>query len=199
MRYLLCLLAISFSGLVFATDTDSKAVFKCADAEGKVSYQKKSCNNLKSAAELNVTTGGYKYLSAERQKQEDELEANMTKEQRAKAERLRKELEKKHFLEQSAEQAQKNQQYLKSKKDNFSPYALPPYQGKRYQDIVANFLTRLAEIERFRRIAAAKVLTSGQCAQIEAADLVSNSSINNLRFQVDCRNGKRIKMKEQDL
>ena len=148
---------------------------------------------------MNVNTGGYRYLAVEQQRIDDEHEANLTEEEKLKLEKSRKELEKMRLLAECAEQAQKNQEYLSSKKDNFSPYAIPPYQGKRYEDIVANFLPRLAEIERYRRTAAAKVLASGQCVRIEAVDLVPTSALNNLRFIVDCRNGKRIKVKEQEL
>ena len=154
MRILLCLLAISLSGLALAVD--DKPVYKCADAEGNVKYQKTKCKNIESAAELNVNTGGYRYLAVEQQRIDDEHEANLTEEEKLKLEKSRKELEKMRLLAECAEQAQKNQEYLSSKKDNFSPYAIPPYQGKRYEDIVANFLPRLAEIERYRRAAAAK-------------------------------------------
>lgn len=199
MRFFLFLLGLSCSFSVSAAKDGPATVYKCADAEGNVSYQKQPCRNLKSAAELNVTTGSSKHIVDEHQQVVDEYYANMTEAQRREAEKLRAQSERKRLLDQSAEQAQKNQEYLKNNKQAFSPYAIPPYQGKRYADIVENFLKRLTEIEHYRKTAAIKVLASGQCKRVEAADLVPKSSLEKLKFQVDCRNGKRIRLNEQEL
>jgi hypothetical protein len=184
---------------VFYTSMASAAFYKCTDDVGTVSYQKTQCQNLKNAAQMNMTTGGYKYLAEEQKKIVDKHQATLTAEQRREEKQLRKQQKRQRLLDLSDEQAQKNQYYLRNNKASFSPYAIPPYQGKKYADIVANFLPRLHEIERYRKIAAISVLDSGQCQRVEVVELVPTSRIENLKFTVDCRNGKRIKFTERDL
>ena len=67
MRFFLFLIGLSCSCFVSAAENSSATVFRCVDAEGNLSYQKQSCKSLRSAAELNVTAGGSKYIVDEHQ------------------------------------------------------------------------------------------------------------------------------------
>jgi hypothetical protein len=199
MRLFLFLWGICCTSLVFAASSESATVYKCADDEGNIAYQKSPCQHLDSAAEVNLKSGSHKVVVDEIQNQIDEDEENLSEQQKQALEKLRKQAEENRLIELSAEQAQKNQEYLKSNIGSFSPYALPPYQGKSYAGIVRNYLARLPEIERYRRVAASNVLLSGQCRRVEAAEMDRFSKLDNLNFIIDCRNGKRVKLNEKAL
>lgn len=192
-------LLIVLLGVIFSINAATAAVYRCADENGKIAYQNSPYQNLDAAAELNVTTGRHRDITAEIKQQEAQDEALMSEEQKREAEKLRIENEKTRLKAAGAEQSQINQEYLKNNKEKFSPYAFPPYQGKRYKDLIASYLERLPEIERMRRIAASQVLESGDCQRVEASDLNVYSHISLLRFIIDCRNGKRISFSEKEL
>jgi hypothetical protein len=80
------------------------------------------------------------------------------------------------------------------------PSGLSPYTMKGYPKTVAKYKTRLKEIESFRRRAAELILDSGKCAFIEYVELSdTKSSLNNMTFFADCRNGQRVYLNEKDI
>ena len=193
MRFCILLCGVIYSCFAWA------GVYRCADQNGKIAYQKTPCVNLEEAIELNVNTGGHKLLDKEEQAKLSSQIAELTEKQRIELAKQQKQQAKEKLLEESAKEAQKNQAFIKYNKLRFSPYAIPPYTGKRFSSLADSFEERLPEIEQYRRIAAEKVLKSDQCRRIEASDLDPLSPLKKLRFWVECSNGKRIKFSEQDL
>lgn len=79
------------------------------------------------------------------------------------------------------------------------PYGLSPYTMKGYPKTVRKYKTRLKEVEEFRRRTAEMVLDSGKCKFIEYVELSTKSSLNDLIFYADCRNGQRVFLNERDI
>ena len=65
---------------------------------------------------------------------------------------------------------------LKNNPDKFSAYAIPPYTPGKLSALVKAHQSRLADIERLRRLAAAKALATDNCIRVESVELHSKSS-----------------------
>lgn len=83
--------------------------------------------------------------------------------------------------------------------DRIQPYALLPYTEQSYPKTVREFRSRLPEIEAYRRKIAEIALDSNKCDKVEMSELSTESSIRNLKFWVDCSNGQRIYLTEQEI
>ena len=79
------------------------------------------------------------------------------------------------------------------------PAAITKYTPQYYPKTVKKFGPRLEEIEKFKKEAALKALKSGKCDYVELVELSTKSTLDNLIFWVDCRNGHRIYLSEDDL
>lgn len=79
------------------------------------------------------------------------------------------------------------------------PYAIDKYTPDQYPKTTAKYRSRLAEIERFRRTAAERVIDSGKCDYVENVQLSDESSLRSLKFFIDCANSNRIYLTEAEL
>lgn len=78
-------------------------------------------------------------------------------------------------------------------------YALTPYTKQGYPDTIAQFGSRLTEIEQYRRRTAEMALDSGKCDKVEFVELSTESSLSRLKFWADCSNGQRIYLTESEI
>lgn len=87
-----------------------------------------------------------------------------------------------------------------SVKSKIAKAALAPYTKESYPKTIKQFGSRLEEIEQFRATLAEKAIESGKCDYVYMSELSNNrSTLNKLVFWVDCRNGERIYMTEEQL
>lgn len=85
-------------------------------------------------------------------------------------------------------------------KGRIAKYALTPYTKEGFPKTFAKYGSRMQEIEKFRKQAAQLAANSGRCYLVEASELsTTKSSLNNLVFFVDCKNGQRFYMNENDI
>ncbi|MGR9114389.1 MAG: DUF4124 domain-containing protein [Gammaproteobacteria bacterium] len=189
MRFKLLVLAI------FLSNSASADVYKCIDANGKTAYQAKPCAVDESAVEINFKTGAAIDTQTDKARKASELEKQILQE-KAKLEAERK---KQQLLIDAKAEAEKNQTLVKKNTDQFSAYAIPPYDPANLTDLVKNFEDRLADIERMRRLAALKVLSSGGCQRVEASELNIKSTREKLIFLVNCSTGQGTYVGENEL
>lgn len=78
-------------------------------------------------------------------------------------------------------------------------YAIDKYTSAQYPKTVAQYRTRLAEIEKLRRTAAERVIDSGKCDYVESVQLSDESTLKSLKFFIDCTNENRIYLTEAEL
>lgn len=193
MRYALLILGSLFSAYA------SAGIYKCTDANGNIEYGSSPCKEGHNNVEINVKTGTSTNLD-----EKDRQKAEEQKEQQAVIEKQK--LEQEELLKKQANinmeaviESAKNQSFIKSNPDKFSPYAIPPYAPEKLPDLVKTYQDRLPEIERLRREAAEKALTSGQCIRVESVELNSKSSKGALTFLINCSSGKSFYFNEQEL
>jgi hypothetical protein len=193
MKLTLVLLSILFSSYSQAR------IYKCTDGDGKKSYQKSPCENINNAAEFNVTTGG-SIAVPDKRKQEQVLEQQKEQEQARMDEITRKEQEiKQQRINATLDENTKNLEIIKNNPKKFSAFAIPSYTSENHPPLFDDFIERLPDIQRFRRLAAKKALFSGQCDRVEASSLNLKSTQKNLVFLVECSNTKRFYFKETEL
>lgn len=78
--------------------------------------------------------------------------------------------------------------------------ALLPYTAKGgFEKTIRKYKPRLKEITTYRRQAAEKAIDSGKCDSVIASELSDKSTLKNLNFWVDCNNGERIYLDENQL
>ncbi|MCK4842251.1 MAG: DUF4124 domain-containing protein [Methylococcales bacterium] len=187
------LIPFLFSSSLFA------AVFKCTDSSGNTSYQASPCAKTKKAIEINIKTGSSTDLivKQEQEQKQQELDLKVRKQEDIDAQ-LKLELiakRKKDTLEQSAI----NQQLIKDNSIQFSAFAIPPYNPDSLPHLVKQHEARLAEIEKFRRLAAQKALSTGDCIRVEGDDLNVKSKPDLLVFSVSCSSSKTFTYNETEL
>lgn len=193
MRLTVLILAGLFSA------SASAGVYKCTDPDGKIVYRSGPCSEGKSSLEINVKTGVSVNLS-EQENQAALSEAE--KQQKIAQEKLEQEqlIARQNKLRQDAiDESAKNQFHIKNNPTRYSAFAIPPYRPDQLPDLVKNFQNRLPEIEHFRRLAAEKALTTGQCGRVEASELDIKSEKEALVFSIDCSSAKTFHFNEQDL
>ncbi|MGR9043727.1 MAG: DUF4124 domain-containing protein [Gammaproteobacteria bacterium] len=189
MRYKLLALAILISNPALA------GVYKCIGSDGKTAYQAKPCDSGEQAVEINFKTGEAIDRKSELAKQALDLEVQKFQE-KARLDLLEK---KKKLLIDAKAEAEKNQMLIKNNADQFTAFAIPPYEPENLSDLVKQFEDRLPDIERMRRLAALKVLASGQCQRVEASELNVKSRRDQLIFLVNCSQGEGIYLNETEL
>ncbi|MEQ1558426.1 MAG: hypothetical protein ABL933_05725 [Methyloglobulus sp.] len=87
-----------------------------------------------------------------------------------------------------------------SYRSRMSPGALSPYRKEAYPKLFAEFGSRINEIENFKKKAAEMALDSGKCDFVEYVDMsIENSTLEHLKFWVDCSNKQRIRLDENQL
>ncbi|CEA04559.1 hypothetical protein BN1049_01618 [Pseudomonas saudimassiliensis] len=78
-------------------------------------------------------------------------------------------------------------------------YAIDEYTPAQYPTLTIKYRSRLAEIENFRRTAAERAIDSGKCDYVENVQLSDESSLQSLKFFIDCANESRIYLTEAEL
>jgi Domain of unknown function (DUF4124) len=185
-------------GLLFSVQL-SAGVYKCTDASGNKIYRSKPCAEGQSKVELNVKTGGSTDLNEKENQQalsQQEQEAKEAQKKLEEQELLQKQTV---FKQNALDESAKNQFLIKNNPQKFSAFAIPPYKFDDLTPLVKTYQNRLPDIERMRRLAAEKVLATGQCGRVESVELNQKSAKNALVFLVDCSSAKKFYVSEQEL
>lgn len=182
--------------------TVEAGVFKCTDNTGKTVYRSTPCAPGQGNIQINLKTGTSS-------SQGDEMAETVAKNQQEQAKldqeklELQQEEERQAKLKQAArDESAKNQFLIKSNPKKYSPFAIPPYDLDKADELpllVKNFQNRLPEIEHLRRVASEKALAGNQCGRVEAAELNIKSTNDALVFLIDCSSGKKFYYTEQEL
>ena len=187
--FALCLAGNSWAG-----------VYKCTDKDGKTDYRSSPCTeNDKAAMQMNTKTGSSvdldaaEKMRAQEAEEKKQQELQQQSEQQAKAEEIarRKQLAQAEY-EVTKAVIQKNPM-------QYSAYAIPVYDPEKLPALVKSFEERLPDVEKFRRLAALKALAGGKCQRVEADELNSKSSMDNLVILVNCSSGAALYYNEKEL
>lgn len=189
MRFKLLVLAILLSNSAFA------GVYKCIDANGKTAYQSKPCAIGENAIEINFKAGAAIDDTSDQVRRISELE----KQKLAEKEKQDLQRKKQQLIADTEAEQEKNQALIRTNTKQFSAYAIPPYDPSSLSELVKKFADRLPDIERLRRVAAQKLLASGQCQRVEASELNNKSTQEQLTFLVNCSSGQGIYITEDEL
>jgi hypothetical protein len=190
---------LQFAAAILATalfsSSASARVYKCTGELGETKYQSSPCVEANKVSEINMQTGGLTDLSIRQKKQKlvDELQ----KQQMADAQK-KIELEEKR-IKSSKKQSELNQQLIRNNPIRFSAFAIPPYAPDELTELVKEFEARLPEIEKFRRLAALKALSTGECKRVEGDELSVKSKADELVFSVDCSSAMTFQYSESEL
>ncbi len=174
-------------------------VFKCTDATGHTNYQSSPCTVEHKAVQMNTKTGSSVDLNA--QERQQAADADLKKQQS-----LQEQAEQQAKLDAIAKakqdvksQSELTQNLIKQNPMQFSAFAIPPYDPDKLPAQVKPFESRLADVEKFRRLAAQKALASGECQRIEADELTAKSKLDQLNFLINCSSGKTFLLNEAEL
>lgn len=193
MRFTLLILGSLFSAYA------SAGVYKCTAPDGNTVYQSSPCNVGQSKVQINPKTGVSTDLNEIQNKQLSEQQEQQEQLAKQKAEEEQRTQREAELKRNASNESEKNQQLIKNNPEKFSAYAIPPYTPDALPPLVKGFRERLPEIERFRREAADKILSSEECGRVEAAELSSKSAKNALVILIDCSSGKHFYVSEQEL
>ena len=182
-------------GCLFSVYAAAAGIYKCTGDDGKTQYRSTSCQTGQGNVEINIKTGAATHLDDPNKQQ-----ALAQKEQQAALEKQEQELKKKADANRDAmNESAKNQLLIKNNPDKFSAYAIPPYVPGKLSTLVKIHESRLADIERLRRLAAEKALASDRCGRVESVELHSRSTQDALMFLSNCSSGQSFYFREQDL
>ena len=173
----------------------SAEIYKCTDASGNKVYRSNPCKEGFNNIQIDLKTG--KSVDLDEQKKQELLEMKQQEEklQQQKLEEQQENLRKLQIINES----KKNQLLIKENPRQFSAYAIPPYEMDKLLPIVKRFQDKLADIERFRGLAAKKALATNECNRVESSELNEKSTKDNLVFLVDCSNAKSFYFDERQL
>lgn len=187
-------IALLILGSLFSTCTFAQ-IYKCTNATGRTDYQAKPCDPEDKTVQINIKTGG----TIDNSDQEKQSQALAQKEQDGKLEQ-EQQLQKQALLQQDAQsESAKNQFLIKNNPEKYSAFSIPPYDPEHLPELINTYRNRLPDIERLRRLAAEKSLSTGQCTRVEASELHSKSSKKSLVFLVNCSSGSSFYFTEQEL
>jgi len=174
-------------------------VFKCTNADGKTNYQATPCDVGHQNLELNIKTGSSVDLD-EKQKKAF-LDQQLQEKEQAKVEldQKQQQLRLEELKTNSAKESEANQLLIKNNPQQFSAFAIPPYEFDNLSSFVKTYQDKLPDIERLRRVSAQKALATGQCVRVEAVELNIKTTKNALVFLVDCSTAKKFYFSEQEL
>ena len=186
--FAVCLPAVSWAG-----------VYKCTDATGHTNYQSSPCTEQHMAVQMNTKTGSSVDLNELERQQAADAEQKKQQSLQEQAEHQAK-LDAIMKAKQDARtQSELTQALIKGNPMQFSAFAIPPYDPDKLPAQIKPFESRLAEVEKFRRLAAQKALAGGECQRIEADELTAKSKIEQLSFLVNCSSGKAFYFSEAEL
>ena len=193
MKTLLFVLCLCLSFQTWA------GVYKCTSADGRTNYQSSPCQEDRKAVQINTKTGNQVDLNQlEKQQQRDAEQLKQLEQQQQAVEQAKQAA----ILQrnQSAQaQSELTQTLVKQNPLQFSAYAIPPYAPDKLPALVKPFEERLADIEKFRRLAAQKALSTNQCQRVEADELHSKSTQQQLVFLINCSSGTSYFFNESEL
>jgi len=193
MKFTLLLLTSLYSAVTSAD------IYKCTNSAGKKVYSSVSCSDGFARSEINIKSGSSLNLDEQYNQQ---IKKQKEQEAKLEQEKLEKELlaQTEAQLKQDASKASaENQLLIKNNRNDFSAFAIPPYDPDQLTPLVKKYRHRLPEIEHLRGLAAQKALASGQCIRVEASELHAKSTKDALMFLVDCSSGKQLYFNEQEL
>lgn len=184
-------------GCLFSTYAGA-GIYKCTGINGMTAYRSTPCQTGQNNVEINIKTGTAVQLD------DNNPQSFTQKEQQAALEKRSDEQEQARKKQADVNKAAmiesaKNQQLIKNNPDKFSAYAIPPYTPGKLSALVKAHQSRLADIERLRRLAAAKALATDNCIRVESVELHSKSSQDALIFLISCSSGQPFYFQEQDL
>ena len=183
------LVATLFSGISYS------GVYKCTDDQGNTAYQSSPCALENKALEIDIKTGGKTDISLQLKQKEQEQE-DLKQQEAEQKKQVEQETQRKKDL---AEQSEINQQLIKNNPIQFTAFAIPPYTLNKLPELVKKYEVRLPEIEKFRRFAAQKALSTGECKRVEAANLSVKSKPEQLVFSINCSTAKTFYFNEAEL
>jgi hypothetical protein len=181
-------IALLILGSFFSTYTFAQ-IYKCTNADGKTNYQSKACDKQDNAVQIDIKS---RSIDNSDQKKQNELLKKKEEDQK---------LEKKQLLQKQAtlSESAKNQFLVKNNPEKFSAFSILPYDLDHLPELVNAYQNRLPDIERLRRFAAEKALTTERCTRVEASELHSKSTKKTLVFLVNCSSGKNFYFTEHEL
>jgi hypothetical protein len=185
-------------GLLFSMPL-SAGVYKCTDAKGNKIYRAIPCAEGQSKLELNVKTGSATDLIAKEQEQALSQQDQEAKEAQKKLDEEQQAQKLAQFKQSALDESAKNQFLVKSNPGKFSAFAIPPYKYDDLPPLVKTYQNRLPDIERMRRQAAEKSLSTGQCGRVESVELSEKSSKDAIVILVDCSTAKKFYFSEKEL
>ena len=174
-------------------------VYKCTDPSGHTFYQSSPCEEEHKSIQMNTKTGGTVDISAQQQEQAMSAEQRKQLEQKQQAEAQAKAQAYAELKKQAKAESDATQALIKQNPLQFSAYAIPAYELEKLPDAVKPFEARLADIEKFRRLAAQKALATGKCQRVEADELNYKSKADDLVFLVNCSSGAAMTFNESEL
>ncbi len=184
--------------LCFACDSWA-GVYKCTDAEGHANYQSAPCTEDRKAVQINTKTGNKVDLNEveNQQMQKAEQQKQQQAEQQAAEQAKLNEIAQRNQMART--QSELTQTLIKQNSLQFSAYAIPAYAPGKLPAQIKPFEERLPDIEKFRRLAAQKALSTGQCQRVEAAELHAKSTKEQLVLAVNCSSGASYSFNETEL
>jgi hypothetical protein len=186
-------------GCLFSVYAAAAGIYKCTGGDGTTEYRSTPCKTGRSNVEINIKTGTATNLDDKNKQQalaQKEQQAAQEKQALEQEQVLKKQVDaNRDVMNESA----KNQSLIKNNPDKFSAYAIPPYVPGKLSALVKIHQSRLADIERLRRLSAEKALASGQCGRVESVELHSKSTQDALMFLINCSSGQSFYFREQDL
>jgi len=177
----------------------SAGVYKCTDSAGRTNYQSAPCTEDRKAVQINTKTGNKVDLN-ELEKQQmlnAEQQKKQLSEQQAAEQAKLEAIKQRHQMAKA--QSEVTQTLIKQNPTQFSAYAIPPYVPDNLPALIKPFEERLPDIEKFRRLAAQKALSSGQCQRVEADEMHTKSTKGQLVFLINCSSGGSYYFNESEL
>jgi len=187
--------SLGFLAITLFSNLSLASVYKCTDKQGKTAYQSSPCAEEKKALKIDIGTGQSVDLSVKLKQQQAEVELQKQQEIE-KQQKISKELQRQ---KDATEQSAINQQLIKDNPIQYTAFAIPPYLHDKLSPLVKPFASRLPEIEKFRRLAAQKALSTGECHRVESDQLSIQSKIDLLVFSIDCSSAKNFLFNEKEL
>ena len=193
MRLILLILGCFFSAYAAA------GIYKCTDDNGNTEYRSTPCQTGQSNVEINIKTGAATHPDDSSKPQDLAQKEQLTVQEKQTQEQEQALKKQADANRDAINESAKNQLLIKNNPDKFSAYAIPPYVPGKLSALVQIHQSRLADIERLRRLAAEKALASDQCIRVESVELHSKSSKDVLTFLINCSSGQSFYFREQDL
>ncbi|WP_434352986.1 hypothetical protein VH441_07250 [Psychrobacter sp. HD31] len=101
--------------------------------------------------------------------------------------------------EQKAFEEKQKAEELAKVEEKIDEAVLAPYDKATYPKLLAKYGSRIDEVEQHRKIAATKAAMHDDCTEVWASELSEDSTIDNLRYFVDCKDAGRFEFTEQQL